>query len=65
MRSGECATDDLAWAADFHVLSGTVLGKQEEGELFGLQNIQQIALVKSHLILTEITWKIRETKNLM
>ena len=49
----------------FHVLSGTVLGKQEEDELFGLQKIQQIALVKSHLRLTEITWKIRETKNLM
>ena len=49
----------------FHVLPGTVLGKQEEGELFGLQKIQQIALVKSHLILAEFTCKIRETRNLM
>ena len=30
-----------------------------------VQNIQQITLVESHLILTEVIWKITETKKLV
>ena len=58
----------LLRCAVFHVLS-SIDENKDEGKSgatgTSVQNIQHNTLVESHLILTEVIWKIIETKKIM